>query len=468
MFSEDLSDLLADLPKPAEEETEVKRGQNGSLVSATLSQLVRILTDEREIARDDLTDLVDTFFLFFRSFCKSPATLFDLLIQRYYLDVPSDLPKAQSEAWWVGQQCTKVHVVNMFSIWLEYYWAPATDDALLKPIQSFMFETVAKDHTLPEDLAQLVATPLWECVGGLQIVHNRWLARVTRSSGEAAAVHGPTGFEERLQAIESMLGPNEADWIDAGYFRTAGGPEMLARQLTYIETEYFHTRLPEQLVQFSNLETQDTRDLWRAFSNALTLWVAKCIVIHNKVLFRAEIMEMFIATAAACKRMRNYSSALAILHGLQMAPIWRLSQTRTLVRLEFQETFSQLTEFLSSDNNWRRYREELPQNLPAVPIMAVVTRDVAQCREALDRVSSTVGPPVVGPISLQYYRNLRRIVRILEDCYASYNLECVDLVYIWLLKQTEDLRDQDYDQYSQYLMALRFVIRNAQLEDVCR
>ncbi|EMD39881.1 hypothetical protein CERSUDRAFT_112133 [Gelatoporia subvermispora B] len=113
-----------------------------------------------------------------------------------------------------------------------------------------------------------------------------------------------------------------------------------------------------------------------------------------------------------------------------------------------------MSNYFLTDNNWREYREAVRQNLPAVPLLPVIIRDVAQCREALERVPSMIGPPVSGPIPLPYYRNLRRTVRDLEACYGAHNVQRVDLVHYWLMKQTESLRDETYDRYSQYLMEL--------------
>ncbi|KAI0947250.1 hypothetical protein AcV7_009720 [Taiwanofungus camphoratus] len=440
------------LPSRCEDDTDVVRGKDGIVAAATLPELVRILTDQREVLEHDMTDLVDAFFLFFRSFV-SPSILFDMLVDRFGEQPPVALTEEQVPVWRLYHRFGKIHVAKLLAVWLESHWKDETDKDVLDRMIKFTYSTIAKDSDLPPDTAKLVANGLLDCSSGSTGHYGRWLEKEVKKTEEAGKRYPETVFHTRLKHLETLRS-DDLSMVDIGYFRKDGGAEELARQLTVIEAELFHAFLPEELIHFDDPAFQTKLEKWKTFSNALSLWVPSSILDHHDIAFRAELIEMFISLAMICKNMRNYSSALAILLGLQSSSVTRLCQTEQVVSPSHRELRNQLEEFFNVRTNWRQYRVELPQNLPAVPLAVVIIKDVKQNREALPRVKSVVRPPsqpVQEKIYLQYYRNMRRTVRDLEKCYGSYKLQPIDFIYRWLKHNVSIFESKKYDEYTKTL-----------------
>ncbi|KAH9933260.1 ras guanine nucleotide exchange factor domain-containing protein [Amylocystis lapponica] len=435
-----------------ENENEVIRGKDGSITAATLPALVRIFTDQREVLVNDLTDTIDAFFLFFRSFVPS-AAFYDMLVARYSERPPPNLSEEESSAWRLYHRLAKMHVAKLLSLWLESHWRHDTDGDILDKIVSFTYGTMAKDKDVPPETSKLVACNLFDRSAGRVSHYGQWLEREAKRGEDEVEAPSPTVFAPRLQHLETLR-PDELSVVDVGYFRKPGGAAELARQLTIIEGEFFHAFFPEDLIRFSDPELQKKLEAWKTFSNALTLWVPNCILDHQEAKFRAELVELFIDVADVCMNMRNYSSALAIMLGLQSSSVTRLRYTEEAVGSHYRDLRSQLADFFDSRSNWRAYRAELPQNKPAVPLEVVIFKDVKQSREALPRAPSVVRPPSHATedfIYLQYCRNLRRTVRDLEKCYGSYKLERVEFMQSWLKHNMDKLAGEKYEDRAQVL-----------------
>lgn len=103
----------------------------------------------------------------------------------------------------------------------------------------------------------------------------------------------------------------------------------VARQLTLIESNLFSK------IQTSELLNQAWNKLelkWRAQNvlemisriNKVSFWVSNTILLQNLLQDRIKTMEKFINVALELKKMNNYNSLMAIIAGLNMAPINRL------------------------------------------------------------------------------------------------------------------------------------------------
>lgn len=443
----------AELPTPPEDELDVIVNLDGSITAATLKQIVRILTDRREVLVRDVTELTDLFFMFFRKFTP-PKGLFKLLVERYNEQAPKELDASLLPLWRLHAQFSKIQVAKLLYLWCSNYWKGATDQAVVKSMTDFIFGTLAKDKDLPLDTAKRVSNALLECCcGRADISHSRWLAREVKLTQQAAAHYEPTAFAQQLNG--GMMKHDSLDFnlLDIAVFWADGGFEELARQLTVSESDYFHAFLPQDLIEFRDASLQHKLNRWRSFTNAISLWVTKTVVEQRKITYRARVVKLFVQTAAACKNLRNFNSAYAILLGLQASAVTRLRRTEELLDERTVSTRESLGEFFNG-RDWRLYRHELPVNLPAIPLSVMIPKEISPMRECMQRVDSTVGPPtapVEGMIPLKFYRHMRRIVRDLEKCYGRHKLTSTELVRGWLEHHLEPLMAVQYDKYSQTL-----------------
>ncbi|PCH40024.1 ras GEF [Wolfiporia cocos MD-104 SS10] len=438
------SPMPYDLPLRKEDDSQITR-RDGKVIAATLPALVRHLTDP--LFSEDIADTLDSFFLFFRSFTP-PTELLRMLRARFNEKPPEDLLESQIGTWRLCQRYTKITVAKLLALWAETYWKEETDRCVFSSISDFAYETIAQDPDLPVDTAKIVAAGLCACSSSRTRQYGQWLTSEIKATEEAADTYGATPFQERVNHL-AKLRESEIFLIDIAYFCKPGGADEIARQLTVIESEFFHSFLPEDLIHYSDPSLRNKLTKWKAFSQSLTVWVANCIVGHHDLNTRVMVTEFFITIAAICKGMRNYNSALAILLGLQSQPIAQLSQTHAVVALEYQDVRARLEAFFDCRSNWRQYRAELPVHLPAVPIAAVILKDVKQNREVLPRIKTMVEPlsqPIQDQIPLQYYRNMRRTVRDLERCYGSFKLQRVDHLHGWILYHVSKFDKSTYDE----------------------
>jgi hypothetical protein len=117
---------------------------------------------------------------------------------------------------------------------------------------------------------------------------------------------------------------------------------VLAHQLTHIELERLSFIGPEEFVQefakeYPNIDSslkdmKKTRNFeaYVQWFNRLSYIVATEIVKHSKKKQRARVIEYWIETARESFNIGNFNTLMAIVAGLNMAPISRLKKTVSL------------------------------------------------------------------------------------------------------------------------------------------
>ncbi|KAH9841647.1 ras guanine nucleotide exchange factor domain-containing protein [Rhodofomes roseus] len=450
LFPDDRTDR-PDLP-PVVLESDVDRGKDGNVVRATVRGLIRLFTEPTEMVKNDMADLIDAFFLFAPTFTTA-QNLFELLLEREQQQPPRELTELESVAWNVRHECTRIYVANLICLWLGSHW----DKSLDKRVEGGLLDRIgvlssrfAADQSIPVELAhQLIDSIRYR---------GSWADKEKERTEASVAndVYSEPLFRTSLdQIVASLTRPDDWSKLDITYFHSDGGPEMIARQLTAIETELFHSFEPRELIKFEDRDLQRKLREWKSFSEALSLWVTKSIVQHKDVTHRVQAATVFITVAGLCKSLRNYSSALAIILGLNTSSVSRLRLTEDSISHCFKEVRTGLDQFFHARSNYGEYRAELPVNLPTVPLEVVILRDIKVSREVLPRVKSTAQPPASPTeemIPLQYYRNMRRTIRDLEKCRGEYTtIQKVGVIYDWIHYTVDELKTKDYDTYSKEL-----------------
>jgi len=146
--------------------------------------------------------------------------------------------------------------------------------------------------------------------------------------------------------------------------------------------------------------------------------------------------------AEALKEISNYHSLMAVLSGLNEAPVYRLRLTRQEVPQKLMEVFTALLEVMSAEKSYGNYRTEIAKSKPPIiPYIGVYMRDLVYHDEGLKSddgrinarklfgILQTVGAIKVfqnSPFSLskeeKYDSNLEEYLRVLpgrlstEDC----------------------------------------------------
>ncbi|KAH9936401.1 ras guanine nucleotide exchange factor domain-containing protein [Fomitopsis serialis] len=437
-----------DLPTVKEEELDVVRGEDGSVTRATVRGLIRIFTEPTEMVKNDMADLIDAFFLFSPTFTTAQA-LFELIMEQEGQRPPRGLNEQLSTAWKVRHDGTRIYVAHLICLWLESHWDKGLDkqtEADLLARIGVLSSRFAADQGIPVEIAHQL----------IDSIRNRgsWAdkEKARTEANIAEDMYSEALFRGNLDQIVSALTRPE-DWnaLDITYFHDDGGPEMIARQLTAMEAELFHSFQPRELIEFEDRDLQRKLENWRQFSEALTLWVTKSVVQHSDVTLRAKAVTVFVTVAAVCKSMRNYSSALSIYLGLTTVPVKRLILTNDTVLRYFKDIRDELGQFFTGRSNFVEYRAELPVNLPTVPLEVTILRDIKTSREILLHDGKFTAQHTAAPteqmIALKYYRNMRRTIRDLEKCRGEYTtLNKVDVVYDWIKHNTDQLKGKVWEE----------------------
>ncbi|KAI0071495.1 ras GEF [Panus rudis PR-1116 ss-1] len=427
-----------EFPRSEAERTEVIRDQNYNAVAASLTQWVRILTDSIEVEESTYAELLDTFFLFFRFF-TTPDDLFAALMDRYHQAPPPNLSAEQTRSWQRYHRHAKLLVVKMMTWWLQWYWVEKKDGHLRDAFINFTFKTLAMDKVFLSELAATLAVLLCRIAPGRLGPYSRRLQDHIERGEHDGQTLSPTAFQDEMRNMRALVAEGRRlTLVDVLLFRQNGGAEELARALTKIESDLFHGFLPEDIATFRDKDVSEKLKDWDTFINSLPPWIASSILAHRTVHKRAEAFELFIQVAVCCMKLRNYSTAHSIMTTLELSPLRRLKQTADLVSPEHRAMFKDLVQFFNDPPAYRKYHDALQEaaNAPAVPLIFVLKADVVRIHDQsklrprhacdLSEVKSK------NLIDLSYYRNIRRLVRDLEQCYGEYKFPHSDIIHQWI------------------------------------
>ncbi|KAL7731911.1 hypothetical protein ACLKA6_017484 [Drosophila palustris] len=192
---------------------------------------------------------------------------------------------------------------------------------------------------------------------------------VAASSGGGSSSGGSTGNSTSgSNSASSTPQPDEV----FGIMDICPSCEHLAHQLTAIELERLSHIGPEEFVQAFAKDyqqakgvgvggggvTMTTRNLesYVQWFNRLSYLTASEIVKYPKKKQRVRIIEYWIETARECFNIGNFNSLMAIIAGLNLAPIGRLKKTWSKVQ---SAKFSVLEHQMDPTSNFNSYRSTL-------------------------------------------------------------------------------------------------------------
>eukprot|EP01105_Mastigella_eilhardi_P017713 TRINITY_DN4084_c0_g1_i5.p1 TRINITY_DN4084_c0_g1~~TRINITY_DN4084_c0_g1_i5.p1 ORF type:complete len:1322 (+),score=230.17 TRINITY_DN4084_c0_g1_i5:3-3968(+) len=159
-------------------------------------------------------------------------------------------------------------------------------------------------------------------------------------------------------------------------------PEVLAKQLTYLDFHLYSSIKPVELLNQSwNKDALKHRApnvlAMAARFNATSSWAATRVISPQKADERAAAWVKLIKVAEHLYRLNNFSTLLAILSGLSTSPVHRLRLTRSLVPptvLTWQEAKLDL---MQQKGSYKEYRKALHHsNPPCLPYLGVHLTDL--------------------------------------------------------------------------------------------
>ncbi|KAJ3507608.1 hypothetical protein NLJ89_g6206 [Agrocybe chaxingu] len=193
-------------------------------------------------------------------------------------------------------------------------------------------------------------------------------------------------------------------------------PQDLAIALTLLEGDKYKALLPSDYIAHLG-QHQGYNNVKAAYTtnNKIITWVKDSVLHYDSVEKRADVLKFFINTATECRKLRNFSSLVAITTALHSSPVESLKLTKSALTLQMQGKLDALYDIINPSFNHRGYREALNDIASArerdccVPWLAV---HLKQLHIVLQNYPMTVH--VDGQTLVNFQRYIKLIDRIKE------------------------------------------------------
>lgn len=208
------------------------------------------------------------------------------------------------------------------------------------------------------------------------------------------AIHLVEKFKELLAYVDNAKEfPINLDEEELKLFDICEDPVVVAEQLTLIELEKMSMLNSEQFVEkfiaeditCSRLDLTEsnkhatTLELYVTWFNRLSYLVATEICTCPKKRDRIRLINFFIDVAKHCLKIGNYNSLMAIVTGLNMNAVGRMSKTWQKVN---KGRFKKVEAETYPDGNFCRYRKILKERMGSregdivIPIFSIFVKDI--------------------------------------------------------------------------------------------
>lgn len=271
---------------------DVAYDKDGHLVGATIQAIVEKMTPHASIVDPSFSSI---FFLTFRLF-SSPTELVQAIIDRYNLVPPPGLSEERVYVWQQRKGIpVRLRVSNLFKLWLELYWRPASDNVVLKLLLDFNRDALA--HMFPgpsQRIHEFITTRERE---GEQALPPTPRPDLVRDPSMAFIVNSPSEIPRPVmtKTLFSQLRSRNFASISITDFDTL----ELARQFSIMESNLFCAIQPEEILESGQEGSKPPMNVRAVtgLSTVITGWVAECILNETDIRKRTTLVKFFIKVA---------------------------------------------------------------------------------------------------------------------------------------------------------------------------
>ncbi|GAB5583442.1 ras-specific guanine nucleotide-releasing factor RalGPS2 isoform X1 [Prionailurus iriomotensis] len=249
-------------------------------------------------------------------------------------------------------------------------------------------------------------------------------------NGQASNVNIAATASEKSSSSESLSdkGSELKKSFDAVVFDVLKvTPEEYAGQITLMDVPVFKAIQPDVLLELSSCgwnkkEKYSSAPNAVAFTrrfNHVSFWVVREILHAQTLKIRAEVLSHYIKTAKKLYELNNLHALMAVVSGLQSAPIFRLTKTwasfgNKLLSRKDKTTFEKLEYVMSKEDNYKRLRDYISslKMTPCIPYLGIYLSDLTYIDSAY---------PSTGSILENEQRSnlMNNILRIISDLQQS-------------------------------------------------
>ncbi|XP_007558701.1 ral guanine nucleotide dissociation stimulator-like 1 isoform X2 [Poecilia formosa] len=194
-----------------------------------------------------------------------------------------------------------------------------------------------------------------------------------RAEGLLEQLQGQANMDETdvgFQGNSSFcLGEDEEVEIEVQEDFLSFEADLVAEQLTYMDALLFKKVVPHHCLGsiWSQRDKKDNKHSAPTIRATITQFNAIAACVVNTVLkhrqlrphVRARVIQRWIDIAQECRIRKNFSSLRAIVSALQSNPLYRLKRVWACVHKDSMQTFEELSDIFSDQNNYLTSRELL-------------------------------------------------------------------------------------------------------------
>uniref|UniRef100_A0A8B9K8T0 Ral GEF with PH domain and SH3 binding motif 2 n=1 Tax=Astyanax mexicanus TaxID=7994 RepID=A0A8B9K8T0_ASTMX len=159
--------------------------------------------------------------------------------------------------------------------------------------------------------------------------------------------------------------------------------------------------------------------------NQVSFWVVREILHAQTLKIRAEVLSHYIRTAKKLCDMNNLHAVMAVVSGLQSAPIFRLTKTWALLSRKDKATFERLEYLMAKEDNYKRLRDYISSQsmTSCIPYLGMYLSDLTYIDSAY---------PSTGSILENEQRSnlMNNILRIISDLQRSCEYDIPELPHV--------------------------------------
>ncbi|XP_019357366.1 PREDICTED: ras-specific guanine nucleotide-releasing factor RalGPS2 isoform X4 [Gavialis gangeticus] len=242
-------------------------------------------------------------------------------------------------------------------------------------------------------------------------------------NGQSSNVNIAAIASEKSSSSESLSDKGSAELkksFDAVVFDVLRvTPEEYAGQITLMDVPVFKAIQPEELAScgWNKKEKYSSAPNAVAFTrrfNHVSFWVVREILHAQTLKIRAEVLSHYIKTAKKLYELNNLHALMAVVSGLQSAPIFRLTKTWALLSRKDKATFEKLEYVMSKEDNYKRLRDYISslKMTPCIPYLGIYLSDLTYIDSAYPSTGSILE-------SEQRTNLMNNILRIISDLQQS-------------------------------------------------
>ncbi|XP_004349414.2 guanine nucleotide exchange factor [Capsaspora owczarzaki ATCC 30864] len=342
------------------------------------------------------------FLITYRSFC-TPTDLLNLLIERYNVPEPVNVPQEQLLRFRKNYITpVRLRVFNVFRQWVDkHYYDFENNTDLLKRFLEFIKDSMSGDKKMDKAVKSLT-----------RAVRQR---RETIENAKTIIFSDPPPPTEKGSAALDKI--EDFDVLSLS-------PIEIARQLTLIESDIYRTIKPSELVGQpwvkSDKEERSPNVLKMIHRfNAVSRWVATCVVDTESLKERVDVIINFLEVLAECERLNNFNGMMEILSGLQATSVYRLKFTWAEVPAKKRAILDDAASLLSRDGNFKKLRERLHTvNPPCIPFFGMYLTDLTFIEDG----TTDYLPTANDAIKLINFTKRRRVASVIAEIALHQNL----------------------------------------------